>query len=306
MAYTKEIPIVKKIRKPVSEEDMHEALIPWTPENDKKMRLLREQTERIINLINPHYYDSLENEDVYYTNNCAICTMAGELQSRGINVEAGPYDENNWRGLPQTFITTFADYDSYVAGINKNSISVSFVNGVSLKEAESNIKHYLNNPNKFSNRKSKNASILIEYMQKWGNNSSAELNICFKNGKTCSMWVTNRNGKIIVVDFQCGRLYTGEEISSLMNHTMPSKTSLIRLDNLTRRIDNIAEQDLMFKNKKKENKGMNKKQESSNTELTNKNTTKTISTKKAKKKSSSTQCKIFEIDGKKYKEFLVK
>ena len=196
----------------------------------------------ICTITNPNHY-RLPG----YTTNCAICTTAGELQNRGIDVAAGPWNESKKYSTSYVFETDLSDYDSYVAG-SGNGISMTLVSGVGLKQQYENMNYYVRNPNRFSSGSKTNTNILMDAMQKWGNNSSAELTFTWKGSTSGhSVWVTNRNGKISIVDYQNGEVLTGaKQIRNYLSKTKPSSNTLVRLDHLKRRTDNIPEQNKMF------------------------------------------------------------
>lgn len=142
--------------------------------------------------------------------NCQRCVVAYELQRRGYDVEAMPFD-GNYPSIFSLFkYPERSDRFKYV--INKDYIDES--------------KGY-----KINRSPKATANTVKGYMLDWGNNSRATLVVEWRGTKTSHIInVENVNGDVWLIDAQCGRKTT--KIEEYLKETKCAEIELCRTDNL--------------------------------------------------------------------------
>ena len=191
--------------------------------------------------INPGYFRTLSDE---YRRNCAMCTVASELNTRGYAVEAMPRDET-WRGVPNVFEIDYYNPDNFV-GIAKSANDIYYhamgrTRDEVIENADAVREHVYDGKSKsFTRSAERNRDIIISQMKHWGNGATAELMLKWKGGKKAgshSVYVVNNNGNVAVVNSQTGRQYTGRDITTYISDAIQSKLFMQRLDNAKLRSD---------------------------------------------------------------------
>lgn len=198
--------------------------------------------ERLDNItengtINPFY-----NVSSLYKRNCAICATATALQMRGYDVEAGPRDENNWRGFNSVFDVDYVDTNNYILP-NYGGVGTYRYSGMpSESEVKNNIRASLGDDSKVQKmpKGAGPATKAIENKVKsWGDGSYGVLSVRWKDYNSAHVVnVFNRNGQIVIYDGQINKTFTGTQaLTSYMKRTIAGRTALVRLDNAPIRSD---------------------------------------------------------------------
>lgn len=134
-----------------------------------------------------------------YRMNCQRCVCAYELQRRGYDVEALP-----WQG---------------------GNSDVMFENGRWMKMFDGQTWDY-----RLGTRNTQVKRNIEEKMANWGEGARAIVYVAWKTGKAHVFNVEQRDGKLVAVDAQTGR--HSFPIESYLDNAKPSKTMISRVDNL--------------------------------------------------------------------------
>lgn len=214
-----------------------------------------ERVDRVINsadnVINPNHGKGLGDE---WSRNCALCATATALYARGYEVEAGPRDKQQWRGLDSVFDVDYSNPDNYFTSGSRYRLS-----GVPSRNEIVNTSYHggYGNGDKIdydnvpvAPRGATAVARAIEAKaQKWGNGAIGVLNVKWKDCNAGhAINIINVNGKVIAYDPQINRRIP--DLTSYMKRTVAQRTSLVRLDNAPIRAD-VKQSDLnkMFKKK---------------------------------------------------------
>lgn len=154
-----------------------------------------------IKATNPNYQKSKEQEDKLYTHNCQRCVNAYEARRRGYDVTALPYIKNRADDLPR----------------------MTSVNGWAnvYKNGRDDLIPVISNTKKNVKKK------VIQQMDAWGNKARAIIRVCWHWGGGHVFIAENRNGNIVFLDPQSGRL----DASIYFNYIKVEKTHMLRIDN---------------------------------------------------------------------------
>lgn len=188
--------------------------------------------QSIQSAFNPRF-----NEDRVFQTNCALCSMAIELSARGYDVQARRRDRDMWRGFINQFQVDLTNHDSYYAPC-ESAKALGYSNLHYSEASQGGYWDVMQNPNKLGNRNTQIYTNIENAMQKWGAGSRAEIMVNWKGSRAWhSMLVVNTGKHVAIVDGQSGSIYTGDRMKDLLSQTVPSRTVLMRTDNLKLRDD---------------------------------------------------------------------
>lgn len=145
---------------------------------------------------NPHY-----SEGRQYKINCQRVCWAYELNRRGYNVEALP-NETDWDGFGVIY-----RQDGYGHVFKDQTWSSDL--GRTNKAVENRIR---------------------QQMAQWGEGARGFIRVRWKNGGGHVFNVEQRNGQLVAVDAQPGKIVN---LTEYLSYSKPSQTMLSRVDNLT-------------------------------------------------------------------------
>lgn len=148
-------------------------------------------------LSNPYYNSGNE-----YNINCQRCVPTYEMRRRGFDVKALPY-------ISETD-PAYVQWKNIFKGSTCRFTAPDWV--------------YLK-----SKRKAKQADEIRGIMKPWGNGARAEIYVKWSNCNSAHVFAAEvENGEVVFLDPQSGEL--GKEVEKYFLEAMPSRTSLLRLD----------------------------------------------------------------------------
>ena len=179
--------------------------------------------------VNPHRGEQA------YNGNCAQCSAAALLNYEGYDLEAGPRDPKQERGVQTIWDFDFKNYDNYVSPSTPTYWSTFGGDRQNYYDSRSN-------PNKFPTRVPAVATKIVDTMNNWGTGARAELSLGWKTGGGHSVVVINEKTGPVVYDYQTKRAYRGrDEIQNYLQTAnrgkgiKPGETMLVRVDNVPKK-----------------------------------------------------------------------
>lgn len=187
--------------------------------------------------INPHYGEG----NKLYHNNCALCTVASELQARGYDVEAMPRDPDpkgekgkNWRGTYTIFDFDYDNPDNFIISGNTAKSGLFRLSHLVRLRAKNAL-----NSEKYQKimqmpKGAKQASkLIVDRVKGWGDGARGELNVSWREDGPYighhSVMILNRRGRVYIYDAQDNSATS--HIEDFLRDTKVNHTELVRLDN---------------------------------------------------------------------------
>lgn len=186
--------------------------------------------------VNPNYQRYMRNE---YSTNCAICATAVSLQLDGYDVEAGPRDNDNWRGFNSVYDVDFTNTDNYILSSYKGAGTYRFSGMPKEEEVRNNIRAVMGDESKVQKMPQgagAAAKAIEAKVKSWGDGAYGQMSVRWKDVKSAhAVNLINKNGQVLIYDGQTNNTYT--DISKYLSRTIAGRTAVVRLDNAPKRED---------------------------------------------------------------------